>query len=152
MSEENQTEPTEKPKSKKFVLPKEARVMMLSFLEAQNVIEGDAWDDETILKEYNAATLKVHEKNNNYEVGRETKNLNMYASANQKMLITNKEFIARLFNLNVPSYYLHVFKDDDMELNDRDLWKIVNKSGIDPVKEVSQLTKMKRSDVRPKVI
>lgn len=142
----------EQSKTKKFVLPKEARLMMVNFLESQNIVDVDAMDDEKILKEYNACTLKMQEKVNNYEMSAETKNINQYVSSNSNLRLADKEFIMRLFKLNIPSFYLHLFKDDDKVLDDRELWRIVNKSGINPVDEIAKLTKMRRSIVGAKAI
>lgn len=139
------------PKAKKDILPKEVRVMMVNFLESQNIEDADAMDDEKILMTYNDETLKLNEKSKRHELTQETKGLNMYLNANIRMRLTNKEFIARLFKMSVPAIYLHLFKEDDMELNDRDLWRIINKSGIDPVDNVTMISKMKRSPLKPKV-
>lgn len=139
-----------KDKSKKFVLPKEARLMMVNFLESQNIDDADAMDDEKVLKIYNDCAVKAHDRANRYEITHETKSLNMYATQNDKIRLSNKELIARLFKMNVHAYYLHLFKDDDMHLSDKELWAIVNRSGIDPVKEVAAITKMKRSPIQQK--
>jgi hypothetical protein len=132
------------------VLPKEARLMMVSSLESANIFEADNLKDEEVLKKYNQLMVDMQAKVTGYETSKETKNLNVYANSNDKMKLEDKDMIARLFNLNVPSMYLHLFKDDDSNMTDRELWKVVNKSGIDPLKEKADLFKMKRSLVKRK--
>jgi hypothetical protein len=139
-------------KKKKLVLPKEARLMMVSFLESECVPDADAMDDETILKTYNELAVNASQKVKRLEITQETKSLNMYMTSNDRIRTTNKEFIARLHQLNVPAMYLHLFKDDHADLTDKQLWSIVNKSGINPVNELAKLTKMRRSPVREKVM
>jgi hypothetical protein len=139
-------------KKKKMVLPKEARLMMVSFLESENVPDADAMEDEAILKTYNELAINASQKARRLEVTQETKSLNMYMSANDRIRVTNKEFIARLHKMSVPHIYLHLFKDTDAELTDKQLWTIVNKSNINPINEFAKLTKMKRSPLREKAI
>jgi hypothetical protein len=157
MTTENTTAPAETTaaKGKKFVLPKEARHMMVNALENAGDLDIDGQDDEIILKKYNQYVLGIEKKVNNYETSQETKGINEYlgkAQQSGEIKVQNKEFIMRLFRLNIPSFYLHLFKDDHAEISDRELWKVINKSGISPIKEVSQLTKMRRSPVKPKIL
>lgn len=56
-----------------------------------------------------------------------------------KTEITDEEFLIRLMNLNVPSFYLHLFKDEDSAKKDSDIWKTINQSGINPFKSVSEM-------------
>lgn len=135
----------------KLVLPKEARLMMVSFLESEHVQNADAMEDEIILKTYNELAINASKKARSLEVTQETKDLNMYASANSNIRLTDHKLIARLHKMNVPYIYLHLFKDSDADLTDKQLWGIVNKSGLSPVNEVAKLTKMKRSPVKEKV-
>lgn len=138
-------------KKSKLVLPKESRDMMVKFLEAQHIMDIDNQDDEEVLRLYNEHVLKMQQKVNNYEVSAETKSLNQYMRQNNEIKITDNDFIARLFKMNVPYIYLHLFKDAHAELTDRELWNIVNKSGIDPIKDPADLTRMKRTPIKPKV-
>lgn len=144
----------------KNVLPKEVRLMMVSALESINDLDADSYEDDVILKKYNDYVLSLEQKVSSYETSSETKSLNVYlAKASQfgEIRVEDKEFLARLFRLNIPPYYVHLFRKDHVELKDdakgnRELWRVINKSGISPVKEISQLAKMKRSPVRPKIM
>lgn len=53
--------------------------------------------------------------------------------------IKDEEFLIRLMNLNVPSFYLHLFKDDDMQKKDSEIWAIINKSGINPFSSIGDI-------------
>jgi hypothetical protein len=142
-------------KKKKLVLPQEARYMMVNFLENENVLNADALDDETILKMYNEIAIKASKKVRSLEVNQETRDLNVYATKNQRATNLNDlDFIARLHKLNVPWIYLHLFKDAHKELSDKQLWEIVNKSGISPfdtVLDTGKLTRMNRSPIKDRM-
>jgi hypothetical protein len=71
------------------------------------------------------------------------KSLNMF-SGSVDHNITNSELLERLFDLNMPNFYLHLFRDDDMELSNEELWQIVNESGINPYVSVKDLFKQKK--------
>lgn len=53
--------------------------------------------------------------------------------------IKNKELVLRIMNLGIPSFYLHLFYDEDAEKSDAEIWHIVNKSGINPFRETKDL-------------
>lgn len=55
--------------------------------------------------------------------------LNGYAAG---CYLTDKKFISRLFYLNVPNYYLPIFTDQDMALDDKALWEKIRFSKIKP--------------------
>ena len=53
--------------------------------------------------------------------------------------IEDEKFIARLFNLSVPNFYLHLFTDKDVDLVDADIWARINKSNINPFKSIKDI-------------
>lgn len=55
--------------------------------------------------------------------------------------IKNTDLLNRLMNMSVPPYYLHLFRDADMELTVKELWEIINHSGINPFTNVQDLFK-----------
>lgn len=59
--------------------------------------------------------------------------------------IKSKELLKRLFYMSVPSFYLHLFRDEDMVLTDSELWAIVNDSGINPFNSVQDLFNPQKS-------
>lgn len=156
MTEETtETTETKNAKAKKATLPKEFRYMAVSALESSGDMKADEYDDDTLLKEYNKYVLGMQKKVSNYEAIQETKSINLYlaqAENSGNLKIHDKEFIMRLFKLNVPSFYLHLFKDIDKDLKDRQIWTVINKSGIGPVKENADLAKMRRSPVKQKAL
>ena len=146
---------TKETKTKKSTLPKEFRFMAISSLENSGDMKADEYNDDELLKEYNKYVLGMQKKVNNYEASHETKSINLYiaqAENSGNLKVHDKEFIMRLFKLNVPSFYLHLFKDADKDLGDREIWAVINKSGISPVKENAELAKMRRSPVKPKAV
>lgn len=142
----------------KLVLPKEVRLMMVKALESINDLDADSYDDEKILKKYNEYVIGIEKKVSGYETSYETKSINAYLGKAKQygdIRVENKEFLMRLYKMNIPYFYLHLFRDEHADIKegksgDRELWKIINKSGINPFKEISQLTKMKRSPIKPK--
>lgn len=82
---------------------------------------------------------------------KEISNLDKYVLG-IKHKIKDSEFILRLMNLNIPSYYLHLFRDEDKELTNKELWAIVNHSGINPFKNRIDLfeTRLKFEPTKPK--
>lgn len=149
------TEETKETKPKKTTLPKDFRFMAVSALESSGDMKADEYDDEVLLKEYNKYVLGMQTKVSNYEASHETKSINLYfaqAENSGNLKIRDKEFIMRLFKLNIPPFYLHLFKDADTDLTDREVWAVINKSGISPVKENAELAKMRRSPVKQKAI
>lgn len=66
-----------------------------------------------------------------------------------KHRIKNKDLILRLMKIGVPSFYLHLFEDEDMNLSsDKQLWRIINDSGINPFKNKLDLFRVKE-DFKP---
>jgi hypothetical protein len=145
-------------KERRFKLPKEVRYMMVKFLESKGRLDIGNSDDEEVSRLYNEAVLnldksvkELEEKVISLEVTDETKSINNYitmASRNESYRLTDKNFIMRLNKMSVPYFYLSIFKDSHSELTEKDLWEMVNKSGINPINEVSKLTKMKRSEIK----
>jgi hypothetical protein len=142
-------------KDEKLVLPKEARLMMCNFLESQNKVGVDNWEDATIMDEYNKAVLAMQKNMQSLTASAETKNINSWLSENPNVRVTNNDFLMRLYNLNVPHFYLHLFKDDDADLSNTEIWRIINKSGINPLtalnKDKSVLHRNGKSPLRPKL-
>ncbi len=142
-------------KDEKLVLPKEARLMMCAFLESQNKVGVDNWEDATIMDEYNKAVLAMQKNMQSLTASAETKNINSWLSENPNVRVTNNDFLMRLYNLNVPHFYLHLFKDDDADLSNTEIWRIINKSGINPLtalnKDKSIMHRNGKSPARPKL-
>lgn len=61
----------------------------------------------------------------------ETKGVREYA-AGVSTQITDKDFLGRLMNLSVPNFYLHLFIDEDKKKTDKEIWKVINESKINP--------------------
>jgi len=63
---------------------------------------------------------------------KDTKSVGNYISGIQTK-IKDQDFLIRLMNMSVPSFYLHLFEDEDEKRSDKDIWGIINKSGINPI-------------------
>jgi hypothetical protein len=142
---------TDTQETAKFVLPKEARMMMTNMLEVGGFHDVDALSDDELFKKYNDHAMSMQKENTTLKMDSRTKRLNEYLTNNEKMKITDKVFIDRLFSMNVPYFYLHLFDNDDIDLTDAEIWSRINKSNINPVKEVQNLYKMKRSPLKRKI-
>jgi hypothetical protein len=147
-------------KKESFALPKEVRLMMISSLESTGDFTADNEDDEQVLKRYNQYVLDMESKIKGFQVTKETKSLNDYVNIAKDfgdIRVDDKNFVARLFKLNIHPRYLHIFRKEDTEIaegpaGDRQLWRVVNKSGLSAITDVSQLTKMRRSAVKQKAM
>ena len=78
----------------------------------------------------------------------DTRTLKKYLSGIETN-VTDEDFLFRMMNLNIPSYYLHLFNNDDAAKKDKDLWAVVNKSGINPFSSLKELLDSNKSFVRP---
>lgn len=106
--------------------------------------EGKELPYEILLTKVVTEFQKTNEQLTSALADSEADALNKYATAVDHHL-KNHDFIKRLKNLNVPVFYLHLFRDDDIELEDRDLWGIVNASGINPYNKFQDLYAERRS-------
>lgn len=57
------------------------------------------------------------------------KHLNAYLNTKDSLL-TDKVFVARLFNMGVPGCFLKLFRDADTTFTDSRIWEIIRHSGI----------------------
>lgn len=57
------------------------------------------------------------------------KHLNSYLNTPESLL-TDKAFVARLFNMGVPACFLKLFRDADTTFTDSKIWEIIRHSGI----------------------
>lgn len=58
--------------------------------------------------------------------------------------IKDKDLIIRLMKLNIPNFYLHLFIDKDGAKSDKELWKIVNESKINPFTDVKEIFRIQK--------
>jgi len=101
-------------------------------------ISTDGLSDQELLKkvvdELNKSSDKLAEKMAISEVDF----IKKYVSGVEHN-IKNQELLSRLRMMSVPSFYLHLFRDEDMILEDSELWSIINESGINPYGNVQDL-------------
>ena len=67
-----------------------------------------------------------------------TKELMFYAEGSN---LKDIKFIDRLYHLNVPDYYLRILTDADTNLDDKQIWTKIRKSGINPYTEDAERLK-----------
>jgi hypothetical protein len=68
----------------------------------------------------------------------ETRSLKKYISGIETK-VKDEEFLTRMMNLNIPNFYLHIFSDDDAKKTDKELWTMINKSGINPFSSIKEM-------------
>lgn len=107
-------------------LPEETRIELMEQLEKSGIKPEDMTDGELIKNVAKVANDEM-EKNIRYQTDKTVIGLNEYSVDTH---LRNKELIKRLFMLSVPQIYLPAFKDEDMRLDDKEIWAVVQKSGI----------------------
>lgn len=121
-------------------LTKEARAAIRERLIGLGLsVEPDMTDDDLVKKLTDTAE-KLNEQVIKKEAGNLQQRLNAYA-ATADSIIKDKIFIERLLNLNVPHIYLKLFRDQDANLTDKQIWQRIRESGIEP------LTKHQKSSI-----
>lgn len=121
-------------------LTKEARAAISERLVGLGLsVEPDMTDDELVKKLTDTAE-KLNDQVIKKEAGNLQQRLNAYAATSDS-IIKDKIFIERLMNLNVPSIYLKLFRDQDANLTDKQIWQRIKESGIEP------LTKHQKSSI-----
>lgn len=123
----------------KYFLPKEIRIMYLTQLESRGLSNLDDMDDSQLSKALHEAIDQDSKKLLSFTVEKTVKDLNKYVTMNEEMVIKDKEFLKRLFNLNMPYFYLHLFKDADNSLRDDQIWTKIRRSGINPISSVQEV-------------
>jgi hypothetical protein len=123
----------------KNFLPKEIRLMYLRQLEARGLTHLDDLNDEDLSKALHDAIEEDAKKIISLSSEKSVKELNKYVTLNEEMTLKDKEFIKRLFNLNMPYFYLHLFKDADTSLTDKQIWNKIRRCGINPINSVPEV-------------
>lgn len=111
------------------ILSDEMRSDILIQLENMGINGSDLPDIELITK-LNKTLAETHNRLIQEKAG-VADELNQYA-ATPNIFINDKEFITRLFNLNVHRRYLKIFRNEDKTLTDSQIWEKVRFSGIRP--------------------
>lgn len=130
-------------------LKKEIRDKIITQLKDMGASAEGLNDDELLnkLSETSAQLHKDHEDHVSKYVSKEAdillNQLKEYINVTGCRL-KNQKFIERLYRLNVPQIYLHLFKDEDMTLEDEGIWAIIRGSGINPIKNVVDVFKIYR--------
>lgn len=107
-------------------------------------------DDELLFK----AVTELNKINSRLATTIATAEMEDYKKYSQSIdhKIKDKDLIIRLMKLNVPNFYLHLFRDEDKEKTDKDLWLIVSKSRINPFSTPQDIFKQRDTfnPVKPK--
>jgi len=101
-------------------------------------VETKGLTDEQLLFKVVSELNKTNSKLISATADKEIKSVGRY-TVGVTHKIEDKEFILRLFNLNVPNFYLHLFEDKDALLEDKEIWGRINKSKINPFKSVKEI-------------
>lgn len=111
------------------VLDDENRARIIDQLSEMGIPDPSALSDKDLIKKISDLLTSENKKRIQAEATANLKPLNLYAAVAHKDL-KDKEFIERLFMLNIPNIYLVEFTDEDKNLKDADLWRIVSRSKI----------------------
>lgn len=112
------------------VVDDENRARLIDQLVALGVSDPSLLSDIDLITKLSSILDETHKKNIALEAAKAFQPLNMYASKAPPDL-KNKEFIERLFMLNIPDIFLQAFTDEDATIkDDAKLWEIVKHSGI----------------------
>jgi len=112
------------------VLDDENRARIIDQLTALGILEPSLLSDVDLISKLSTILEETHKKNIALEASKAIQPLNIYASKAPPDL-KNKEFIERLFMLNVPDIFLEAFTDEDANIkDDGKIWEIVKHSGI----------------------
>jgi hypothetical protein len=123
----------------KYFLPKEIRIMYLTQLESRGLSNLEDMNDLELSNALHSAIDEDSKKLLSFTVDKAVKDLNSYVTMNEEMVLTDKEFLKRLFNLNMPYFYLHLFKDADKSLRDDQIWSKIRRCGINPIGSVQEV-------------
>ena len=106
-------------------------------------IAAEGLSDADLLKKVVEELSKTNDKLVGKLVDTEELALKKYAGGIEHN-IKDQDLLIRLMKLNVPNFYLHLFRDEDMVLEDKELWAIINDSGINPYVDVQSLFKVEK--------
>jgi hypothetical protein len=106
-------------------------------------IEVKGLSDEDLLGKVTAELNKVNSRLASTIATSEMEDYKKYSSPVEHK-IKDKDLIIRLMKLNVPNFYLHLFLDKDKAKSDKELWKIVNESKINPFTNVKEIFAIQR--------
>lgn len=101
-------------------------------------VETKGLSDEDLLFKVVSELNKTNSKLASAQAEKEIKGISRYTVGITHKL-KNEEFIARLFNLNVPNFYLHLFDDEEKDISDADVWKKIKESKINPFKSIKEI-------------
>lgn len=120
-------------KEVKGFLSEEAREKIINTLKDGGV-ETEGLTDEDLLTKLQTDYTSIKKIKDDLIASSEEKNslakkLNSYLNTPDSLL-TDKAFVARLFNLGVPECFLKLFRDADTTFTDAKIWEVVRYSGI----------------------
>lgn len=120
-------------KEVKGFLSEESREKIINTLKDGGVETDGLTDEELLTKLQTDYTTVKKIKDDLISSSGETNNLakrlNSYINTAESLL-TDKEFVARLFNMGVPACFLKLFRDADITFTDAKIWEVIRYSGI----------------------
>lgn len=118
------------PEVKDTFLPEVARAKYISQLEELGIENAAQLSDGDLLSKLSDMLARTHEQVVKGGAKTLTQKLVQYGDGS---LIKDKEFLERLLKLNVFKIYLRLFRDQDKELSDDQIWERIRASGINPL-------------------
>ena len=112
------------------IIDDENRARIIDQLTELGVSDSSGLNDQELILKLSEILSEEHSKNIQHEANKAFMPLNAYAAQAHEDL-KDKDFIQRLFNLNIPPMFLVAFRDEDAKIkDDMNIWKIVSSSGI----------------------
>jgi hypothetical protein len=133
-------------------LSKEDRDNMLADLKEWGIKDFESLSDTALVANIASCAKEFRSKSESKAVDKLQDQLNSYisaASATGKGDLPNKDMIAKLFNLSVPHFYLHIFRDQDVSMSDKQVWQHIRNSRIRPYNEVKEIFRDKGREAEP---
>jgi len=118
-------------------LPDETRIELMEQLEKSGINPSEMTDTDLIKNVAKVANEEM-EKNLRHQTDQAVVGLNYYSMDTH---LRNKELIKRLYMMNVPKVFLAAFKDEDMKFDDKEIWEIVQKSGILQISDPKEINR-----------
>ena len=111
-------------------LTDEKRNAIIEQLRELNIDSTDLNDEELLDALMNKAKILSKKAVKPDEAEELATRLTAYAKANEKSLLNDKKFIARLRDMAIRPNYLHLFRDHDANLSDKKIWERIRYSGV----------------------
>lgn len=135
-------------KSSISLIPDDIRKSIVYQFEKMG-ISASEMSDEELLREQTKLLKEESEKRISSEASVTTNTLNGFMAGEK---LKDKKFIERLYNLGVLKIFLPIFEEEDVKLEDKEIWEKIGKSSIRQIKDTAEIYKKRTVTVNPNAI